>query len=213
MVVPGVVVHHVEGRTPGLYGSRSGAHDVPWKAKSASLDTFFRRQVWTDLLKPQHSGISMDVLLFSYTHMSLVHKMKRRFRLRYSSSTTRVQFCQPFRSSSSSSHPSTGCFRRSCASPLIGSHFCRMWHRPTVSDGWHTTWLPWDWVVHPVRRGFRGPCRRRHVTLACHAVTAFQIYLSSSVQLGCCDSNVTVYDFKLVNIGIGGYFATYLDLS
>ena len=88
-----------------------------------------------------------------------------------------------------------------------------MWRRPTVFDGRHTTWLPWDCGVHPVRRGFGGPCRRRHVTLACRAVTAFRIYFSSSVRLGCRDSNVAVYDFEFVNIGIGGYFATYLDLS
>ena len=55
-----------------------GAHDVPWEVKSASLEHFLppwtaRRQVWVDSLKPQHSGISTDVLLFSDIHLSLVH--------------------------------------------------------------------------------------------------------------------------------------------
>ena len=55
-----------------------GAHDVPWVVKSASIEQFvplwtFRRQVWSDSLKPSHLGISMDVLLFSYINRSLVH--------------------------------------------------------------------------------------------------------------------------------------------
>ena len=55
-----------------------GGHDVPWEVKSASLEHFLlpwtvRRQVWVDSLKPQHSGISTDVLLFSDIHLSLVH--------------------------------------------------------------------------------------------------------------------------------------------
>ena len=58
--------------------SRSGAHDVPWEVKSASLEHFLPPwtvtwQVWTDSLKPQHSGISTDILLFSDIHLSLVH--------------------------------------------------------------------------------------------------------------------------------------------
>ena len=53
-------------------------HDVPWEVKSASLEHFLppwtvRRQVWEDSLKPQHSGISTDILLFSDIHLSLVH--------------------------------------------------------------------------------------------------------------------------------------------
>ena len=52
-----------------------GAHDVLWEA---SLEHFLppwpvTRQVWTDYLKPQHSGISADILLFSDIHLSLVH--------------------------------------------------------------------------------------------------------------------------------------------
>ena len=54
------------------------AHDVPWDVKSASLEKFVppwtvRRQVWTDSLKPCHSGVSTDVLLFSEVNESLVH--------------------------------------------------------------------------------------------------------------------------------------------
>ena len=54
------------------------AHDVPWEVKSASLEHFLppwtvTHQVWTDSLKPQHSGISTDVLLFSDIHLSLMH--------------------------------------------------------------------------------------------------------------------------------------------
>ena len=46
------------------------AHDVPSDIKSASLDNFFppwtiRHQIWADALKPCHSGVSTDVLLFS----------------------------------------------------------------------------------------------------------------------------------------------------
>ena len=55
-----------------------GAHDVPWDVKSASLEQFFppwtvRRQVWSDSLKQQHSGISTDILLFSDINLSLIH--------------------------------------------------------------------------------------------------------------------------------------------
>ena len=55
-----------------------GAHDVPWAVKSASMEQFIppwtiRRSVWSDSLKPGHSGISTDVLLFSDTNLSLVH--------------------------------------------------------------------------------------------------------------------------------------------
>ena len=54
-----------------------GAHDVPSDIKSASLEKFFppctvRRQIWVDALKPCHSGVSTDVLLFSEIQLSLV---------------------------------------------------------------------------------------------------------------------------------------------
>ena len=69
MAVSGVLVHSVEGHATGLHGSRPGAHDVPWDVKSASLEKFVlpwtvQRQVWKDSLKPCHSGLSTDVLLF-----------------------------------------------------------------------------------------------------------------------------------------------------
>ena len=55
-----------------------GAHGVPPDVKSTSLDRFFPpwtvwRQIWADALRPCHSGISTDVLLFSEIHFSLVH--------------------------------------------------------------------------------------------------------------------------------------------
>ena len=55
-----------------------GAHDVPWEVKSSSLEKYLlpwtvTRQVWSDSLSAQHSGISTDVLLFSDIHLSLVH--------------------------------------------------------------------------------------------------------------------------------------------
>ena len=55
-----------------------GAHDVPWEVKSASLEKYLppwtiTRQVWSDSITAQHSGISTDVLLFSDIHLSLVH--------------------------------------------------------------------------------------------------------------------------------------------
>ena len=55
-----------------------GAHDVPRNVKSASLEQFVppwtvRRQVWSDSLKQRHSGISMDMLLFSDINLSLIH--------------------------------------------------------------------------------------------------------------------------------------------
>ena len=78
VVVPGVLVHRVGGDAAGLFGSHPGAHDVPWNIKSASLEKFFppwmvQRQIWTDALKPCHSGVSTDVLLFSDINLSLAH--------------------------------------------------------------------------------------------------------------------------------------------
>ena len=72
-------MHSVEGHATGLYESCwGGGHDVPWVVKSASLEQFVppwtvRRQVWLDSLKPGHSGISTDILLFSDINLSLVH--------------------------------------------------------------------------------------------------------------------------------------------
>ena len=54
------------------------AHDVPWDIKSASLEKFFspwtvQRQIWMDALKPYHSWVSTDVLLFSDINLLLAH--------------------------------------------------------------------------------------------------------------------------------------------
>ena len=56
----------------------SGAHDVPSVIKSTNLDRFFppwtvRHQIEAEALKPCHSGVSTDVLLFSEINLSLVH--------------------------------------------------------------------------------------------------------------------------------------------
>ena len=55
-----------------------GAHDVPWDVKSANLETCVppwtvRRQVWSDSLAANNSGISTDILLFSDIHLLLTH--------------------------------------------------------------------------------------------------------------------------------------------
>ena len=55
-----------------------GTHNVPWDVQSTSLETFVppwtvRRQVWSDSLVANHSGISTDVLLFSDSNLSLTH--------------------------------------------------------------------------------------------------------------------------------------------
>ena len=78
VVVSSVLVHGVEGQATGLHGSCPGVHDVPWDIKSASLEKSVppwtaQRQVWTDSLKPCHSGVSNDVLLFRESNESLVH--------------------------------------------------------------------------------------------------------------------------------------------
>ena len=77
MAVSGVLVHGVEGHATRLHGT-SPAHDVPWDIKSASLEKFVtpwtvRRQVWSDSLEANHSGISTDMLLFSDINVSPAH--------------------------------------------------------------------------------------------------------------------------------------------
>ena len=64
--------------TPQDYMDHVRGVHVPWDVKSASLEQFFppwtvRRQVWSDSLKQQHSGISTDMLLFSDISLSLIH--------------------------------------------------------------------------------------------------------------------------------------------
>ena len=78
VAVSSVLVHSVEKHATGVHGSCSEAHDVPWDVKSASLEQFLpswtvRRQVWSDSLRQQHSGIWMDILLFSDINLSLIH--------------------------------------------------------------------------------------------------------------------------------------------
>ena len=55
---------------------RSG-HDAPWVSKTASIEKYappwtVRRQVWTDSLRVENSGISTDMLLFSEVGMPLI---------------------------------------------------------------------------------------------------------------------------------------------
>ena len=56
---------------------RSG-HDAPWVSKTAGIEKYappppwtVRRQLWTDSLRIEHSGISTDMLLFSEVGMPL----------------------------------------------------------------------------------------------------------------------------------------------
>ena len=53
-------------------------HDVPWISKTASIERFsppwtVRREVWTESMRLEHSGISTDILLFSELGSSLTH--------------------------------------------------------------------------------------------------------------------------------------------
>ena len=51
-------------------------HDAPWISKTASIEKYappwtVRRELWTDSLRAEHSGISTDILLFSELGLSL----------------------------------------------------------------------------------------------------------------------------------------------
>ena len=51
-------------------------HDTPWISKTASIEKYappwtVRRELWTDSLRVEHSGISTDILLFSELGLSL----------------------------------------------------------------------------------------------------------------------------------------------
>ena len=51
-------------------------HDVPWISKTTSIEKYappwtVRRELWTDSLRVEHSGISTDILLFSELGLSL----------------------------------------------------------------------------------------------------------------------------------------------
>ena len=72
----GVVVHRVEGHATGLYGPRPWGTRCAFRHHICGFGPFFlpwtvRHQIWADALKPCHSGVSTDVLLFS--NLSLVH--------------------------------------------------------------------------------------------------------------------------------------------
>ena len=54
-------------------------HDVPWISKTANIERFVppwtvRREVWTESMRLEHSGISTDILLFSELRLSLTHQ-------------------------------------------------------------------------------------------------------------------------------------------
>ena len=62
-------------RCPIAWCTTSG-HNVPWVSKTASIEKYappwtVRRQLWTDSLRIEHSGISTDMLLFSEVGMPL----------------------------------------------------------------------------------------------------------------------------------------------
>ena len=51
-------------------------HDVPWTSKTASIEKYappwtVRRELWTESLRVENSGISNDILLFSELGLSL----------------------------------------------------------------------------------------------------------------------------------------------
>ena len=53
-------------------------HDVPWISRTASIERFVppwtvRRELWTESLRLEHSGISTDIMLFSDLGLSLTH--------------------------------------------------------------------------------------------------------------------------------------------
>ena len=53
-------------------------HDVPWISKTDSIERFappstVRRELWTESMRLEHSGISTDILLFSELGLSLTH--------------------------------------------------------------------------------------------------------------------------------------------
>ena len=54
------------------------AHDAPKMLKSSSIERYVppwtvSREMWTESLRPDHSGISTDIMLFSDMGLSLVH--------------------------------------------------------------------------------------------------------------------------------------------
>ena len=53
-------------------------HDVLWISRTASIERFVppwtvRRELWTESMRPEHSGISTDIMLFSDLGLLLTH--------------------------------------------------------------------------------------------------------------------------------------------
>ena len=64
---------------------RSG-HDAPWITKTARFEKYtppwtVRRELWTDSLRVENSGISTDMLLFSEVGMALTHALTHKLRV------------------------------------------------------------------------------------------------------------------------------------
>ena len=71
MEVSDSLVYHVERFTSGLFRTCT-----EWPSKTASIEKYappwtVRRELWTDSLRVDHSGISTDILLFSELGLSL----------------------------------------------------------------------------------------------------------------------------------------------
>ena len=86
---------------------RSG-HDAPWVSKTASIEKYaplwtVRRQLWTDSLRIEHSGISTDMLLFSEVAMPLM----QHYRV-YKGGLPHAVFCTDYLSRLRSLLPSPG---------------------------------------------------------------------------------------------------------
>ena len=118
----------------------------------------------------EYVGAPESARLLSHSPEYWLHHMRRRFRLRSSSRTTRVSSYRTFRSCSSLLHHSTERLPRSCVLPLSGA----------VSGGCGA------------EGGAVSPCSTGGALHGCHgieastqyagdSVTAFWIYLSSSV--------------------------------
>ena len=71
-------------------------HDAPWISKTASIEKYappwtVRRELWTDSLRTEHSGISTDIMLFSEVGLSLTQHYRvyqAVYPMQYSARTT-----------------------------------------------------------------------------------------------------------------------------
>ena len=72
-----------KGSTQDCLEHLRNGHDAPWISNTASIEKYappwtVRRQLWTDSLRVEHSGISTDILLFSEVGLSLTqHRVYR----------------------------------------------------------------------------------------------------------------------------------------